>query len=453
MSEKIGLAETVSLAVGGMVGGGIFAVLGVVAAGAGTAAWIAFTLSGIIALCAGYSFVRLNNLCTGIRSPIGQIEEVSGERRLAGMMGWLLTFGYVGTMAMYAFAFGSYLQELVGLAHLVGLPVRPLFSVGSVVLFGGLNLLGARASGRTEDALVVTKIIILLLFAGGGLYYGMTRGTVSSGIDALSVGALTAAAIGFVAFEGWELLMFDQDSIENPRETVRKAIYISIVGTTLLYVLVAVVTTNLVSLSTLKAHPETALAIAAKPFLGQLGFALIAVAAVISTGSALNATLFSASRLSSQISTATAEGEGATANETPARSDGGQELSPYCEPTPTHRSPIDDIDTTVESGPPTRTIIVMGTLTAIFTFYGSLDGITSFASGAFMTIFGTVSALAFTKRGDGLLTAVVPAVGAVGSGAALVALLWNLHRTNPDVLVTTAVIWAVVLSVYWVPRR
>lgn len=451
MSEKIGLLETISLAVGGMVGGGIFAVLGVVAAGAGTAAWIAFTLSGLIALCAGYSFVRLNNLCTGLRSPIGQIEEVSGESRLAGMMGWLLTFGYVGTMAMYAFAFGSYLQELVGLDHLLGLPIRPLFSVGSVVLFGGLNLLGARASGKTEDALVASKVAILLLFAGGGLYYGVTRGTVSSGIDAISVGALTAAAMAFVAFEGWELLMFDQDSIENPRETVRKGIYISIVGTTLLYVLVAVVTTNLVSLSTLKAHPETALAIAARPFFGQLGFALIAVAAVISTGSALNATLFSASRLSAQISNATA-GETGT-GETPAASDGGQELSGYCEPTPTHRSPSDDADSESESGPPTRTIFVLGTLTAIFTFYGSLDGITSFASGAFMTIFGTVSVLAFRKRGEALRTAVVPALGAVGSGAALVALLWNLHRTNPDVLVTTAVIWAVVLSVYWVPKR
>lgn len=316
-----------------------------------------------------------------------------------------------------------------------------------------MNLLGALASGRTEDALVVTKVTILLLFAGGGLYFGITRGTVASGIDALSVVALTAAAIAFVAFEGWELLLFDQDSIDNPRETVRKAIYIAIVGTTLLYVMVAIVTTNLASLSTLKANPETALAIAAKPLLGQLGFALIAVAAVLSTASALNATLFSASRLSAQISKAAAE-ESRPA-EPPAVSDGGRELSAYCDPTPTHRSPRVGPDSSSESGsgPPTRTIVVIGTLTAIFTLYGSLNSITSFASGAFMTTFGTVSVLAFTKRGDTLPIAVIPAIGAVGSGAALVALVWNLHRTNPDVLVTVAVIWAVILSVYWIPRR
>lgn len=446
MSEKIGLSETISIAVGGMVGGGIFAVLGVVAAGAGTAAWIAFALSGIVALSAGYSFVRLNTLCTGLRSPIGQIEEISGSRQLSGMMGWLLTFGYVGTMAMYAFAFGSYLAELVGLDHVLGIPARPALSIGGVVLFGGLNLLGAHASGKAEDVLVAAKVAVLLLFAGGGLYYGITRETVASGVDAISVGALTAAAIAFVAFEGWELLMFDQESIENPRETVRKAVYISIVGTTLLYVLVAVVTTNLVPLQTIKANPETALAIAAKPFLGGLGFTLIAVAAVMSTASALNATLFSASRLSAQISQATAGS--VNSEQGVPTADGGHDLSAYCESTPTHRSSHETSDAT----PPTRTIVVVGTLTAIFTLYGSLNSITSFASGAFMTIFGTVSLLAFTKR-ESLISAAVPAVGAVGSGVALVALLWNLNQTNPDVLVTVAVIWAIVLSVYWVPRR
>jgi amino acid transporter len=177
MAEKIGLFETVSMEIGGMIGGGIFAVLGVVAAGAGTAAWIAF----FVALCAGYSFIRINDLCREVRSPIGQIEEVSGSRNLAGMTGWLLTSGYVGTMAMYAFAFGSYLQELVGLEAVIGLPAHPLFSVGAVVLFGGLNLLGAHASGRTEDLLVAAKVAILLGFAGGGLYYGVTNQTVQSG--------------------------------------------------------------------------------------------------------------------------------------------------------------------------------------------------------------------------------------------------------------------------------
>lgn len=447
MADDIGLVEAVSIAVGGMVGGGIFAVLGVVAAGAGTAAWIAFGLSGVVALAAGYSFVRLNTLCTDVRTPLGQIEEVSGNSDLAGMVGWLFTFGYVGTMAMYAFAFGSYLQELVGIHHVLGLPARPLYSVGAIVLFGGLNLLGAHASGRTEDILVALKVGILLLFGGAGLYYGVTHDTVVTGLDALGIGSLTTAAIAFVAFEGWELLMFDQESIEDPRETVRKAIYVSIIGTTFLYMLVAVVTTNLVPVSVLRQHPETALAIAARPFFGQLGFTLIAVAAVISTASALNATLFSAARLTTQIGRTTRETTHGT--EASLETDGGSSLSAYCEPTSTHRSPETDRTT----GPSIRPMLVLGVLTSIFTVYGHLNSITSFASGAFVTIFGGVSLLAFTKRDDRVRTAVIPAIGTVGAGATVVALGWHLHQTAPDVLVTVGVIWAVVLSVYWVPKR
>lgn len=114
MAEKISLLETISIAVGGM-GGGIFAVLGVVAAGAGTAAWIAFTIAGITALSAGYSFVRLNNLCTGIRggARCTRVEPPSNEpgrpRDRCGHLGGrplrllgseTMTRGYSGATAM-----------------------------------------------------------------------------------------------------------------------------------------------------------------------------------------------------------------------------------------------------------------------------------------------------------------------------------------------------------------
>ncbi|MFB6187376.1 MAG: APC family permease, partial [Halobacteriaceae archaeon] len=268
------------------------------------------------------------------------------------------------------------------------------------------------------------------------------------------INALTAAAIAFVAFEGWELLMFDQESINDPETTLWRAIQISIIGTTIIYILVAIVTTNLVPVSILQKHSETALAIAARPILGQLGFTLIAIAAVLSTASALNATLFSASRLSAQIAESTAR-EVHTQEDQTTVTNGGQKLSNYSQSTPTHRSSFSSstMDQSSDTTPPIRTLGVIGMLTAIFTLYGSLNSITSFASGAFMTIFGLVSALAFTQRNDKLITAIVPAIGTIGSVAALVALVWHLHRTSPQVLMTVAVIWAVVLSVYWVPRK
>lgn len=56
--EKMGLNATWSMAVGGMVGGGIFSVLGVVVMLAGSWAWLSFILAGLIALATGYSYVH-----------------------------------------------------------------------------------------------------------------------------------------------------------------------------------------------------------------------------------------------------------------------------------------------------------------------------------------------------------------------------------------------------------
>lgn len=287
MGDRIGFAECVSLAVGGMVGGGIFAVLGVVAETAGPAAWLSFVVSGLLALCAGYSFVRLIRASdSAVAGPVEHVEEFTGARWLAGVVGWVFTFGYVGTMAMYAYAFGSYGLQLVGVASVFGVPARPLLSAAAVACFVGLNALGARASGRTEDALVATKVCILLVVGGAGAYYGATHGMLRSGFGSLGGGVVAASALSFVAFEGWELLTFDLDSIADPQVTVRRAIYTSVVVTTLLYVLVAVVTTDLLKPAAIAANEETALAYAARPVFHEAGFALVAAAAVFSTASA-----------------------------------------------------------------------------------------------------------------------------------------------------------------------
>lgn len=412
MRGKIGLPEAVSMAVGGMVGGGIFAVLGVVALQAGRATWIAFVVSGSIAFCAGYSALRLNARSEEQLNPIAFIERFTGRTALAGMTGWTFVIGYVGTMSLYAYAFGSYFTELTGVRSVRGIPLRPLVTLLVIVAFVGLNIAGAHASGRTEDVLVGLKVLILLGFGVGGFYYGLRRGEIRSGLSNFRFGTVLAAAIGFVAFEGWELLLFDQESIENPRRTIRTAIYSSIVGVTALYVIVAVVTTNLVSAQTIQQQSETALAIAAKPFLGAIGFFLISIAALFSTGSALNATLFSASRLSQML---------IADDLLPSRlRSGGAE--------------------------PIRPLLALGALSALLGIFGSLTVISSFASLAFVTIFDGFSLLAFRERSSPA-TAVLPAVGFLGAGATIVGLLYYLFANQPNVFVTVIALVVAVVAV------
>ena len=413
MTDKMGLSDAIAMAVGGMVGGGIFAVLGVVVAEAGPLAWLAFIVSGFIAASAGYSFIRLNNLMDAAGSPITVIEVFMKNTELAGMMGWTFVIGYIGTMGLYAYAFGSYFVVLFGIQTVYGFSAQPLVSATVVLVFVGINAAGVHASGRTEDTLVGLKVLILLLFSGGGLYYGYTHGDLQSGFATLGAGPLIAAAISFVAFEGWELLMFDQESIRNPRTTVRTAVFVSITGVTVLYVLVAIVTTTLVSAATIQANSEAALAIAAVPFSGRIGFVLISVAALFSTASALNATLFSTSRLVRQLAT----------EKLLPRNLGGH-----------RREPI-------------RTLTVLGLLTASLSVLGSLDAISSFASLSFIVIFGLMSFLAYTKRSGTVRSTIVPAVGTGGAIATVIALVWYLVTIEPGTFIVVVLLTLLVVVV------
>ena len=416
MSEsRLGLTGAVSIALGGMIGGGIFAVLGVVAGLTGPAAWLAFVAAGVVAACAGYAYVSLDRQTDDGGGAVTFLQHYVGNSTLAGLVGWALLVGYVGSMAMYAYAFGSFSQSLLGVQSVAGLPLRPVVSVAAVVGFVALNLAGARASGTTEVALVGGKVAILLALGIGGLAYAFTSSdaSVSLGLSGLSgISPLVAASLSFVAFQGWQLLFYDEDVIEDPGRTVPRAIFLSIAGAVVIYVLVALVTTNLAA-QAVEQHPETALAFAAKPLLGQAGVLLVEVAALFSTGSAINATLFSSARF--------AEG---------MLSDG---LLP------------DEVGREGSDGPSRRLLLVLGGLTAAFTAAGSLDGITSFASLAFIAVFGTVCALAVRER-ERLLTGLVGGVGLLGTLAFFPLLCYHLVTDRPEVAWTVLVVAIVVVG-------
>lgn len=414
-NDKLGLLESVSMAIGGMIGGGIFAVLGVVATTSGTAAWLAFVAAGLIALCSGVANVALNNATDGNGGPITYIQQFTDRSTLAGMAGWTFTVGYIGTSAMYAFAFGSYFTELVGIHTVTGLPTRPLVSVSVVAVFVGLNALGAHASGRTENLLVGLKVGILLLFAFTGLYYGFRTDQLQSGFSSLGTGPLIAAAVSFVAFEGWELLLYDQESIRDPEETIRNAIYISIGVATALYAAIAVVTTSLLDASTISQHAETALAIAAEPFLGQVGFMLISAAALFSTGSAINATLFSTARFTDRLAE--------------------NDLIP------------DQLSEEADDDEPIRELLTVGLLAAVFTAVGSLQGITSFASLTFIVIMGGMNYLAIANREATHISFLVPGLGLAGTIITIPLLLWHLYSKEFGVFLTAVGIATAVIVV------
>ncbi|MDS0298177.1 APC family permease [Halogeometricum sp. S1BR25-6] len=419
----LGLTGAVSMALGGMIGGGIYAVLGVVVNISGQLAWLSFVLAGLVALCAGYSYIKLNQLSDPEGASPTYLEWFADSSTLAGMAGWTLLFGYVGSMAMYAYAFGSYFVDIISIDQLFGLPMRPLLSLAIIGIFVALNLVGVEESGWVEIVLVVVKIAVLVGFVGFGLWFGSGNGGIQTGlgsIEGITFEPIMAAAMSFVAFQGWQLLMYSQATIKDHSDTNPTAIYISIPTAVLIYIGVAIVTTSIVGVSLVSQHPEVALATAASQFGGSWGHLIISLSALFSTASAINATLFTSAQFSDRL------------------------IENDLLPTRLDTETPDEFE---EGALPKRIILLLGVLTAAFTVVGSLEGITSFASLTFIVVFGGMSYLALTQRDHEDVSAIPPAIGLVGTVVFLPLMMINLFNTQRTVFYTVVAISLVVTLV------
>mgnify|MGYP000642799868 CR=1 FL=1 len=405
-ASKLERTGAIAIALGGMIGGGIYAVFGVVARLTGPATWAAFVLAGAVATCAAYSFNALNSIVDDSGGSVTFVQAFVGNHTAAGMVGWTLLFGYVGSMAMYAFAFGEFTVGLPGVPDgVAGLPLRPLVSVGAVALFVGLNLAGTRSSGTAEVVLVAVKIAVLAAFGIGGVVFvaAVSPAPLNLGTEKLtSFSPVMAAAVSFVAFQGWQLLFYDQERIQDATETIRRAIYLSIPVAVAIYVLVGVATVSLAP-QALEQHPHTALATAAGTILEPVGLAalgslIISASALFSTGSAINATLFSAAYFSKNLL--------------------AHDLLP-------DRLGDADVD-----GIPAKTLLALGAITAASTAYGSLEAITTFASLAFLLVFGGMCYVALTLRDRELITPAIPALGLLGTSGCFVLVFVHLYRAQ-----------------------
>ncbi len=291
--RSIGLIGAVSIGIGGMVGGGIFAVLGEAVSLAHGATAVAFTIAGIVALLTAYSYAKLSVTYQSEGGTVTFIDKAFGDNILSGSVNLMLWLSYLVTISLYATAFAYYGENFF--PHKTPLLHHGLITA-SIVVPAIINLVSASFVGKSETVIVVLKVAILLLvIVAGASYVDPSRLSPEKWGTPLSI--ITAGMIIFVAYEGFELIANAAEDIKNPFQNLPRAFYLSVLIVIALYVAISIITVGSVSEAKLMKAKDYALAIAAEPSLGHNGFVLVSVAALLSTFSAINATIYGNARL------------------------------------------------------------------------------------------------------------------------------------------------------------
>ncbi len=289
-NKKLSLVEVISMAVGTMIGASIFSIFGLGAKIAGHDLPEAFVLSGIYALIVAYSYSILGSKIISNAGPIAFILKGLGDNIVTGALSILMWLTYVVSIALFAKGFAGYFLPFIHVETTA--TTTGIVEVILIAFFMSLNFFGSKAVGKAEFYIVLIKLSILLVFIFGGfltINWGMTKPEFDS---VHTNGLLNASIIFFLSYMGFGLITNASENIKNPTINIPRAIYLSILIVMLIYVSISLVTIGNLPLPEIIKAEENALAIAAKPFLGNFGFVLITIGALFSISSALNATLF-----------------------------------------------------------------------------------------------------------------------------------------------------------------
>ena len=292
--KPIGIWSAVAIGVGGMIGAGIFSILGIATTITGNLIYISFLIGGAIAILSTYSYAKLGTRYPSAGGPVEFLLRGFGDGILSGGFTFLLWIGYIFALSVYAEAFGSYAATFLPTYH-SGFSVTILAAL-IILIFTSINFLGPKIVGRSEILIVGIKVGILITFAVVGLFIKPSLLIISHLPPVTDL--LTASALLFLGYQGFGLITNTAEDIKNPEKNISRALYIAVVLVILIYVLVSVVVVGNLTIPEISRADDYALAAAAEPFAGTVGFTIMAIAAIMSTSSAINATLYGGANIS-----------------------------------------------------------------------------------------------------------------------------------------------------------
>lgn len=292
---KLGTFSTLSIGIGGMVGGGIFAVTGLTIEVTRGTAPLAFVIAGAVALLTSYSYLRLTLAYPGEGGTVDFLNRAFGGGILTGAACILLLLSYIVLLAVYAYAFGSYAADFFPEASREFW--RHVLISGVIVALVCLNVLAARLVVRSENLLNVLKLALLGGLIVAGLATPMDWSRLAPGNAVSTMGLVAGAMLIFLNYEGFELIANASGDVADRKRSLPVAYVGGVLIVIVLYALIVTVVIGHLGFAEVARHADTALSAAGRAILGQTGYVAVAVAALLATTSAINATFYSTGRL------------------------------------------------------------------------------------------------------------------------------------------------------------
>ena len=415
MKKNLGFKELLAIAIGGMVGGGIFTILGISVAMVGALAPFAIALGGVVAWFAAYAYVKMGVYYQDEGATYSFFKRTYPSSSMAASsIGWFTIFGYISTLALYAYTFSSY--AISGFEFAQNEWARKLFAVAIIALFAWVNIWSVKGMGKLEDIMVYAKLFILLIISLIFIYFSKSdfhtfTGMIQEDFHATPLmSILIVSSITFVAYEGFQLVVNAVNEMEEPEKNIPRAIYGAIVLVAFIYFVIALSAVLAIPAEELIANKESALASGAGELVGRWGENFVIVGAILATSSAINGTLFGASRQMARIA------------------DDG-----YLPKIIAHR----------KEGIPHNAIITMAMVASLLIAVGGLQLILEFGSITFLLVSLLMSIANFKIRHKTNSSLTITLLSIMGLFMGGVLILYYEFQSNPEQLLFIGVLYGV----------
>ncbi|MCJ7489124.1 MAG: amino acid permease, partial [Thermoplasmata archaeon] len=312
LKRDLSLFDVTMIGVGAMIGTSIFVLIGLSIDEVGPAVLLVFALNALVTIFTAGVYAELGS--TFPEAGGGYLWAKKALRHPAAFLsGWMSWFGHTAACSYYGLGFGyamvafsnSFGIDLFGLSDAL---IVKVFATLAILFFIIVNYAGVGATGKAGDLMTLIQILIVAFFVAFMVIYALDL----NGIHVMDnfdpffpentnmSRILMIMGFTFIAFEGYEIIVQCGEEVKDPKKNIPRAIFISVVVAALLYVSVAFACLSNPSVDWrwIGEQGENAVMASADMVIPFVGAPLVIFGSILSAMAALNATVFSSSRVS-----------------------------------------------------------------------------------------------------------------------------------------------------------